>query len=66
MQKFLGVIVDESLTWKAHISTIENKISKNLGILYKAKYLLNRACLKHIYFSFIHSYLRWMFHQILF
>ena len=53
--KFLGIIIDENLTWTNHISTIENKISKNIGILYKAKFLLNQTCLKHIYFAFIHA-----------
>ena len=57
--KFLGVIIDENLTWKNHISTIENKISKTIGILYKAKFLLNQTCLKHIYSAFIHSYLNY-------
>ena len=27
--KFLGVIIDENLTWKNHIEVVENKISKN-------------------------------------
>ena len=58
--KFLGIIIDENLTWTNHISTIENKISKNIGILYKAKFLLNQTCLKHIYFAFIHSYLNYV------
>ena len=57
--KFLGIIIYENLTWKNHISTIENKISKNIGMLYKAKFLLNEKCLKHIYFAFIHSYLHY-------
>ena len=34
--KFLGVILDEHLTWKKHIQLIENKVSKNVGVLYKA------------------------------
>ena len=25
--KFLGVIIDEKLTWKSHIAVVENKIS---------------------------------------
>ena len=57
--KCLGVIIDEKLTWTNHISTIENKISKNIGILYKAKFLLSQTCLKHIYSAFIHSYLNY-------
>ena len=57
--KFLGVLLDECLTWKKHIEMIENKISKNIGILYKAKFLLNQKCLKSIYFSFIHVYINY-------
>ena len=57
--KFLGVLLDENLTWRPHIKCIESKISKNLGILYKARYLLNSACTKQLYFSFIHSYLNY-------
>ena len=56
---FLGVILDKTLNWKKHIITIENKISKNIGILYKAKQFLNLACLKQLYFSFINSYLNY-------
>ena len=57
--KFLGVLLDENLSWKTHISTIENKISKNLGILYKARLVLNQKSIKQLYFSFIHSYLNY-------
>ena len=35
--KFLGVLLDQHLTWKEHIKLTENKIAKNIGILYKAK-----------------------------
>ena len=51
--KFLGVLLDENLTWKNHINLIENKISKSLGILHPAKFLLNQKSRKDIYFSFI-------------
>ena len=53
--KFLGIILDEHLTWKKHIQLIENKVSKNVGVLYKARKLINSKCLRSIYFSFIHS-----------
>ena len=39
---FLGVLFDGNLTWKNHINLIENKISKSLGILNRAKFLLNQ------------------------
>ena len=57
--KFLGVILDEHLTWKKHIQFIENKVSKNVGVLYKASKLINSKCLRSIYFSFIHSYVNY-------
>ena len=33
--KFLGVLIDENLNWKAQIAHV-SKISKSIGILYKA------------------------------
>ena len=32
--KFLSVIIDENITWKAYINTIFTIISKSIGILY--------------------------------
>ena len=57
--KFLGVLFDENLTWKSHINLIENKIAKNIGILYKARYTVNQCGLRSLYYSFIHSYLNY-------
>ena len=57
--KFLGVLTDEHLTSKEHIPVIENKISKNLGLLYRAKRVLDNNALKKLYFSFFHSYLNY-------
>ena len=54
--KFLGVTIDENLTWKNHIEVVENKISKNIGVLYRPSHLLDFKNLK-IYFSFIHIYI---------
>lgn len=56
---FLGVILDETLNWKKHIEITENKISKNIGILYKARPFLDLKCLKQLYYSFVNSYLNY-------
>ena len=53
--KFLRVTLDEHLNWKDHINIIEKKLSKNLGLLHKAKQFLNAKAMKSLYFSFIHS-----------
>ena len=57
--KFLGILLDENLTWKEHIKFTENKIAKNIGILFKAKPYLNKECMLSLYFSYIHSYINY-------
>ena len=42
--KFLGVFLDENLTWKYHINMIENKVTKSIGVLYRARLHLNKLC----------------------
>jgi len=32
--KFLGVIINKTLTWTDHIHIIKSKVSKNLGLIY--------------------------------
>ena len=54
--KFQGVFIDENLTWKNRIKVVENKISKNIGVLHRTSHLLDFKNLK-IYFSFIHIYI---------
>ena len=55
--KFLGVYIDENLNWKKHISILENKIAKNIGIIAKARKYLNDTAMKGLYFAFVHPYL---------
>ena len=35
--KYLGVIIDYKLNWTQHIAHVRNKISKGIGIMYRAK-----------------------------
>ena len=49
----------ENISWKEQIKTIENKLSNNICLLYKAKQLLDNESLKCIHFSYIHSYLNY-------
>ena len=52
--KFLGVILDNQVSWKDHISYSANKMSKCIGILYKARPFLNKIILYIIHF-YIHT-----------
>ena len=54
--KFLGVILDEKLSWEPHISYVKPKISKGIGIVNKAKRVLNTKTLLTLYYSFIYPY----------
>ena len=53
------MLIDEHLTGKEHITVTENKVSKNLGLLYRARKVLDSTALKNLHFSFIHSYLNY-------
>ena len=55
--KFLGIIVDDQLKWKQHIDYIKNKISKSIGIIYKARNYVNRHTLRNLYYTFVYPYL---------
>ena len=54
--KFLGVFINENLSWKQHIDIVSSEISKSIGFLYKSKDVLSKKCLKQLCFSFIHNY----------
>ena len=55
--KFLGLIIDETLSWDQHIMKLESQIAKTIGMIYKVRSFLNERCLKLIYFCLIHSHL---------
>ena len=51
--KFLGVIIDENLTWKNHIDAISKTISRNIGMLTKLKHFVPENILYSLYFTLI-------------
>ena len=55
--KFLGVILDDHLTWKPHIAAIRTKLAKAIGILASSKHLLTPCAAHSVYYSLIHSHL---------
>ena len=55
--KFLGLIIDEKLTWRNHVNHISTKIAKGIGILIKARFCLNKETLVSLYHTFIYPYL---------
>ena len=57
--KFLGIMLDEYISWIDHIRIVENKIAKNIGLPYLVSHFLNEYSLKTVYCWFIHSYLNY-------
>ena len=53
----MGVIIDENLSFKYHVESISNTISRNIGILYKLKYFIPKSILRCIYCSIILPFL---------
>ena len=54
--KFLGVYINDQLNWNDHKRYIVNKISRNLGILYKCRNIMETSDLVSMYNSFILPY----------
>ena len=57
--KFLGVTLDEHISWNDHIKIVESKLAKSIELLNRTSYFLNEHSLKTIYFSYVHSYLNY-------
>ena len=54
---FLGVILDEIFSWKLHIANVARKISKSIGVIYKASFCLPTSSLLTLYYSLVYPYL---------
>ena len=55
--KFLGILIDDRLNWKEHISLICSKLSKCIAIIYKPKHLSDKDSLVMLYDSLFVPYL---------
>ena len=53
--KFLGLILDNTLSWKTHIDTILPKLSSASVALRVVKTFLTQDSLKVVYYSYFHS-----------
>ena len=54
---FLGIIIDDKLSWKPHIQSVKSKLSSVLSIMYKASKLINTTGMYTLYCSLFHPYL---------
>ena len=56
-QKFLGVLIDEKLTFKKHIDKVCKKVSSGIGIIRKLKGFIGSEILQKIYNAIIYPHI---------
>ena len=57
--RFLGVVINEQLTWNQHILAVKAKMNRYVGILYKLKNILPFSARKNVFHSFVQSHLNY-------
>ena len=55
--KYLGILLDENLSFRTHVDYVCKKLSKSLFCLRRAKTLLNERAMRTLYFATFHSHL---------
>ena len=55
--KYLGILVDSTLTWKPQISELSKKLARTCGIFFKIRHYVTPETLKLLYYSLFYSFL---------
>ena len=58
--KYLGIMIDSTLTWNIHIDKISKTISRSIGLLYKIRPFVNNKILKMLYYSLVYPHLNYV------
>ena len=55
VKKFLGIYIDEKISFAEHTDKISTKLSRGVGLMRKMKHIVPRSVMKQLYYSFIYS-----------
>ena len=55
--KYLGILIDSTLSWKDPITNLSKKLSRLIGILYKLRSFVNLKIMKNVYYTLFYSHL---------
>ena len=55
--KYLGILIDENLSWIEHLSLLNLKVSRASGLLAKIRHYVSLKTLKPIYSALFHSHI---------
>jgi len=53
--KFLGLIIDDSLSWKAHADQMMSKLNTACFVIRTIQAIMSQETLRMVYFAYIHS-----------
>jgi len=57
--KYLGVIIDDKLNWKPHVTLVEKQVSKASGIICKLRHYILFRSLKPVCYSLVYPHLQY-------
>ena len=57
--KYLGIILDNKLSWQEHIQSLQTKLAKFSGVVYKTRHFIPTKILMMLYNALVGSYLRY-------
>jgi hypothetical protein len=57
--RYIGLILDETLTWNEHINEIIKKVVKFFGIFNKLKHSISIKLARQLYFAFIYPHIKY-------
>ena len=57
--RYLGILMDQHLSWDQHLKMLKQKLSRANGLLAKVRYYLSPKLLRTLYFSIFESHLRY-------
>ena len=53
--RYLGVQLDEKLSWKFHVENLKKKLSKTCGLIFKLRHYVPLSTCRIVYYSMFHS-----------
>ena len=57
--KYLRIYIDEHLNWEPQIQHVNNKLAKNIDVLYKIRKYVDLNVLKQLYYTLVYPYLNY-------
>ena len=55
--KYLGILIDNKLSWKCHIIHVNLKISNGTGILTKLRRYVSKGIFRTLFYAFVQAHI---------